>query len=180
MTGRTKRHDLEFETDGVVVKLADLALRERLGSDREVPALGDRVQVRRRSSGRPSCCDIDVNIGRTGAATPIRRARAGDPRGVSTVSLATLHNAQDIARKDLRDGDTVVIEKAGDVIPRVVAPVLACGRTAADAWVMPTTMPGVRQRVQAGRGRSRLALRERVVPGAAAPRASSISPVAAR
>ena len=83
--------------------------------------------------------------------------------------MATLHNAEDVARKDLRDGDTVVIEKGGDVIPKVVAPVLeppAAGRAAlGDA----DDVPGVRQRAASRRRRGRLALREHVVSGAPAP-----------
>ena len=62
----------------------------------------------------------------------------------STVSMATLHNAEDVARKDLREGDTVVVEKGGDVIPKVVAPVLAARPPDASPWVMPTTCPECR------------------------------------
>ncbi len=71
-----------------------------------------------------------MNIGRTGAATPYAVLEPVFVAG-STISLATLHNADDLARKDIREGDTVIIEKAGDVIPRVVGPVLrgAAGRT---------------------------------------------------
>src|ERR687895_271479 len=78
------------------------------------------------------------NVGRTGANTPYAVL---DPVFVagSTISMATLHNAEDIERKDIREGDTVVIEKAGDVIPRVVAPVLSLRPEDSVPWVMPAT-----------------------------------------
>ncbi len=81
-----------------------------------------------------------MNVGRTGAVTPYAVL---DPVLVagSTISMATLHNAEDIARKDIRAGDTVVIEKAGDVIPKVVAPILSLRPADAHPWVMPTTCP---------------------------------------
>src|SRR5262249_23640819 len=78
---------------------------------------------------------IEVNVGRTGANTPYAVLEPVFVAG-STVSMATLHNAEDIARKDFREGDTVVIEKAGDVIPRVVAPILSLRPDDAVPWVM--------------------------------------------
>src|SRR4029077_8880351 len=81
---------------------------------------------------------IDTNVGRTGAVTPFAVLEPVFLAG-STISMATLHNAEDIARKDIREGDTVVIEKAGDVIPKVVAPILSLRPPDAAPWVMPTT-----------------------------------------
>src|SRR5204863_4570773 len=81
---------------------------------------------------------IDVNVGRTGAVTPFAVLTPVFIAG-TTVSMATLHNAEDLARKDVREGDTVVIEKAGDVIPKVVAPVLSLRPPDAVPWVMPTS-----------------------------------------
>jgi DNA ligase (NAD+) len=132
-----KRRALEFDTDGVVVKVDDLALRERLGATAKFPRWAtafkfpaQQVHTRLRR--------IDVNVGRTGAVTPFAVLEPVFVAG-STVSMATLHNAEDIARKDIREGDTVVIEKAGDVIPKVVAPVLSLRPADAQPWVMPTT-----------------------------------------
>jgi DNA ligase (NAD+) len=132
----TKRQALEFDTDGVVIKLADLALRERLGSTAKFPRWATAFKFAAQQQ-HTKLLKIEVNVGRTGANTPYAVL---DPVFVagSTVSMATLHNAEDIARKDLREGDTVVIEKAGDVIPRVVAPVLSLRPPDSKPWVMPT------------------------------------------
>jgi DNA ligase (NAD+) len=81
---------------------------------------------------------ISVNVGRTGANTPYAELEPVFLAG-STISMATLHNADDIARKDIRERDTVIIEKAGDVIPRVVAPVLSLRPADSVPWVMPAT-----------------------------------------
>src|SRR5207244_10077867 len=83
---------------------------------------------------------ISVNVGRTGAVTPFAELEPVFVAG-STISMATLHNAEDIARKDIREGDTVVIEKAGDVIPKVVAPILSLRPPDSQPWTMPTTCP---------------------------------------
>ena len=91
--------------------------------DREVSALGDRVQVSGASRRPRRCEEIAVNVGRTGAVTPYAVLEPVFLAG-STISMATLHNAEDIARKDLREGDRVLIEKGGDVIPKVVKPIL--------------------------------------------------------
>ena len=90
----------------------------------------------------------------------------------STISKATLHNAQEVARKDIRDGDYVLIEKAGDVIPKVVKSMPQRRPTGADEpqpWVMPTTCPICGTTLVPRRGGSRLALREHELPGPAAP-----------
>jgi DNA ligase (NAD+) len=130
------RRDLQFETDGVVVKLDDLAMRDRLGSTAKFPrwATAFKFPAQRQ---RTKLLKIAVNVGRTGANTPYAVLEPVLVAG-STISMATLHNAEDIARKDLREGDTVVIEKAGDVIPRVVEPVLEERPEDSRPWVMPT------------------------------------------
>jgi DNA ligase (NAD+) len=132
-----KRKELEFDTDGVVVKLADLGLRERLGSTAKFPRWATAFKFAAQQQ-HTKLLRIEVNVGRTGANTPYAVLEPVFVAG-STVSMATLHNAEDIARKDLREGDTVIIEKAGDVIPRVVAPVLSLRPADSTPWVMPTT-----------------------------------------
>ena len=131
-----KRLELEFDTDGVVVKLDDLGLRERLGSTAKFPRWATAFKFPAQQA-HTKLLRIDVNVGRTGANTPYAVLEPVFVAG-STISMATLHNAEDIARKDLREGDTVVIEKAGDVIPRVVAPVLTLRPADAVPWVMPS------------------------------------------
>src|SRR4029434_7192953 len=84
--------------------------------------------------------EIAVNVGRTGAVTPFAVLEPIFVGG-TTVSMATLHNADDIARKDIRAGDWVIVEKAGDVIPRVVGPVLSKRPADSQPWIMPTTCP---------------------------------------
>ena len=118
-----KRRDLPFETDGVVVKLDDLALRDRLGRRPPSSRAGPPPSSSPPSESGPSCW---TSASTSAAPARIRRMPCCKPVVVagSTVSMATLHNAEDIKRKDFRVGDTVVLEKAGDVIPRVVEPVL--------------------------------------------------------
>ncbi|HEY3160587.1 MAG TPA: NAD-dependent DNA ligase LigA [Vicinamibacterales bacterium] len=134
-----KRRSLGFDTDGVVIKLDRIDLRARLGTTSKFPrwAVAFKFPAEQKTTLLKS---IEVNVGRTGAVTPFAML---DPVFVSgsTVSMATLHNADDIARKDIRAGDWVIVEKAGDVIPRVVGPIL--GKRPADSkpWVMPTTCP---------------------------------------
>ena len=134
-----KRRALDFDTDGVVIKLDRIDLRARLGTTSKFPrwAIAFKFPAEQKTTLLKS---IEVNVGRTGAVTPFATL---DPVFVSgsTVSMATLHNADDIARKDIREGDWVIVEKAGDVIPRVVGPIL--GKRPADSkpWVMPTVCP---------------------------------------
>ena len=132
-----QRLELEFDTDGVVVKLDDLALRERLGSTAKFPRWATAFKFPAQQA-HTRLLRIDVNVGRTGANTPYAVLEPVFVAG-STISMATLHNAEDIARKDFREGDTVVIEKAGDVIPRVVAPILSLRPPESVPWVMPAT-----------------------------------------
>jgi DNA ligase (NAD+) len=134
-----KRLTLEFDTDGVVVKLDDLALRERLGTTAKFPRWATAFKFPAQQANT-IVRKIAVNVGRTGAVTPYAELEPVVVAG-STISMATLHNAEDLARKDIREGDTVVIEKAGDVIPKVVAPILSLRPESAEPWVMPTNCP---------------------------------------
>jgi len=131
-----QRQRLEFDTDGVVIKVDDLALRERLGATAKFPRWATAFKFPARQA-HTKLLRIDVNVGRTGAVTPFAVLEPVFLAG-STISMATLHNAEDIARKDIREGDTVVIEKAGDVIPKVVAPVLGLRPPDSQPWTMPT------------------------------------------
>ncbi len=134
-----KRRSLDFDTDGVVIKVDSLEQRRALGSTSKFPrwAVAFKFPAEQKTT---RLLRIDVNVGRTGAVTPFAVL---DPVFIagSTISMATLHNADDIARKDIREGDWVLVEKAGDVIPRVVGPVLSRRAADAQAWVMPTICP---------------------------------------
>jgi len=132
-----KRRTLDFDTDGVVIKVDDLALRDKLGSTAKFPRWATAFKFPAQQV-HTKLIRIDVNVGRTGAVTPYAVLEPVFVAG-STVSMATLHNAEDIQRKDIREGDTVVIEKAGDVIPKVVAPILSLRPSGAVPWVMPAT-----------------------------------------
>jgi len=132
-----KRKDLEFDTDGVVIKVDDLSLRDKLGATAKFPRWATAFKFPAQQA-HTKLLQIAVNVGRTGANTPYAVLEPVFVAG-STISMATLHNAEDLARKDLREGDTVVIEKAGDVIPRVVAPILSLRPDDSQPWVMPTT-----------------------------------------
>ena len=132
-----KRRTLDFDTDGVVIKVDDLAVRDRLGATAKFPRWATAFKFPAQQV-HTKLIRIDVNVGRTGAVTPYAVLEPVFVAG-STVSMATLHNAEDIARKDIREGDTVVIEKAGDVIPKVVAPILSLRPADAEPWTMPTT-----------------------------------------
>jgi DNA ligase (NAD+) len=136
------RHGLPFETDGVVIKLDDIARREKAGSTSKFPrwAFAYKFPAQQATTKLKA---ILVNVGRTGAVTPYADLEPVFLAG-STISKATLHNAQEVARKDIREGDYVLIEKAGDVIPKVVMSVPQRRGTGADEpqpWVMPTTCP---------------------------------------
>ncbi len=133
------RHDLGYEIDGVVVKVDDLALQAELGATSRAPrwAIAYKFPPEERTTRLEA---IDVSIGRTGKATPFA-VLAPVFVGGSTVSLATLHNEDQVRLKDVRPGDTVVVRKAGDVIPEVVGPIRVAGRRRPRRWQFPTECP---------------------------------------
>jgi DNA ligase (NAD+) len=133
-----KRRALDFDTDGVVVKVDDLALRERLGATAKFPRWATAFKFPAQQA-TTLLRKIDVNVGRTGAVTPYAVLEPVLLAG-STISMATLHNAEDVARKDLREGDRVLIEKGGDVIPKVVKPILP-HPDESGPWRMPDRCP---------------------------------------
>ncbi|MGA3179272.1 MAG: NAD-dependent DNA ligase LigA [Verrucomicrobiota bacterium] len=114
----TLRGDFKYETDGAVIKLNDLALRERAGYTAKAPRWAIAYKYAAEQA-RTKLNGITVQVGRTGALTPVAELEPVFLAG-STVSRATLHNEDEIKRKDIRIGDTVVVEKAGEVIPAVV------------------------------------------------------------
>ena len=136
---RDKRHDLDYGTDGVVIKVNDLGQQEELGFVSREPRWAIAFKYPPEQA-ETLLRDIAVNVGRTGAVTPFAVLEPVFVAG-STLSLATLHNEDDIARKDVRVGDTVIVRKAGDVIPEVVGPVLAKRRKGARKWKPPTHCP---------------------------------------
>jgi DNA ligase (NAD+) len=133
------RHDLDYEIDGVVIKVDDSAQRARLGFTSRAPrwAIAFKFPPEERTT---LLRDIMVSVGRTGRATPFAVLEPVFVGG-STVSMATLHNQDQVAAKDVRPGDTVVVRKAGDVIPEVVGPVLSLRPPDAEPWVFPTHCP---------------------------------------
>ncbi|HMK63467.1 MAG TPA: NAD-dependent DNA ligase LigA, partial [Acidimicrobiales bacterium] len=136
---RDHRHDLDYEIDGVVVKIDDLDLQRRLGATSHAPrwAVAFKFPPEERTT---KLRDIMVSIGRTGRATPFAVLEPVFVGG-STVGLATLHNEDQVALKNVRPGDTVVVRKAGDVIPEVVGPVLSERPKGSKPWKFPTTCP---------------------------------------
>ncbi len=137
------RRSMDFDTDGVVIKVDDVAMRTRLGTTAKFPRWATAFKFPAQQA-HTKLVKIAVNVGRTGANTPYAVLEPVFLAG-STISMATLHNAEDIARKDLREGDTVVIEKGGDVIPKVIAPILTLRPADAEPWVMPTALRRVRK-----------------------------------
>jgi DNA ligase (NAD+) len=133
------RHDLPYEIDGVVVKVDDLRLRDELGSTSHAPrwAIAFKFPPEERTT---KLKDIMVSIGRTGKATPFAVLEPVFVGG-STVQMATLHNEDQVKAKDVRPGDTVIVRKAGDVIPEVVKAVVAERPKGLRAWNFPKTCP---------------------------------------
>ena len=133
------RHDVEHEIDGLVVKVDEVALQRRLGSTSRAPrwAIAYKYPPEEATT---KLLDIKVNVGRTGRVTPFAFMEPVKVAG-STVSQATLHNASEVKRKGVLIGDTVVIRKAGDVIPEVLGPVVDLRDGSEREFVMPTACP---------------------------------------
>jgi DNA ligase (NAD+) len=134
-----ERRALQFDTDGVVIKLDDLAGRDALGATSKCPrwAIAFKFPAEQATT---RLLRIEVNVGRTGAVTPYAVL---DPVRLSgsTIQMATLHNDQEIARKDIRPGDFVLIEKGGEVIPKVVMPIVTRREPGIEPWQMPAACP---------------------------------------
>ncbi len=133
------RHELDYETDGAVIKLNNLSLREQCGVTSKAPrwAIAYKYAAEQAETVLKA---ITVQVGRTGALTPVAELEPVLIAG-STVARATLHNEEEIQRKDIRVGDTVVIEKAGEIIPAVVEVVLGKRLKKATAFVLNKECP---------------------------------------
>ena len=136
---QTHRHDLPYEIDGIVIKLDDLSQRSELGSTSKAPrwAIAYKLPPEVRTT---KLLRIEVSIGRTGRATPFAVLEPVFVGG-STVGMATLHNQDQVKVKDVRPGDTVLVRKAGDVIPEVLGPVLSLRPEGLLPWEFPTLCP---------------------------------------
>ncbi|MDH3517932.1 MAG: NAD-dependent DNA ligase LigA, partial [Acidimicrobiia bacterium] len=135
----TERHQRDYQTDGVVVKVDSLAAQETLGFTSRAPrwAIAFKFPPEERTT---RLRDILINVGRTGRATPFAVLDTVFVGGAN-VSMATLHNEAEVHRKDVRIGDTVIVRRAGDVIPEVVGPVLSARTGAEVEWHMPDACP---------------------------------------
>lgn len=133
------RHDHEYQTDGVVIKVDSLDLQDRLGHTARAPrwAIAFKFPPEEQTT---TLRDILINVGRTGRATPFAVLEPVFVGGAN-VGMATLHNEDEVHRKDVRVGDTVVVRRAGDVIPEVLGPVVAVRDGSERVWHMPTECP---------------------------------------
>ncbi len=134
-----KRRDLSHEIDGVVVKVNDLEIQKKLGATSRTPRWAVAYKYPPEVV-RTKLLDIEVNVGRTGRVTPFAVMQPIKVAG-STVSMATLHNQQEIERKGVLIGDTVYLRKAGDVIPEIVGPVIELRTGEEKKFSMPTKCP---------------------------------------
>lgn len=134
-----RRADLPYEIDGVVVKVNDFALQHELGYTARAPrwAIAYKFPPEEKTT---LLRDITIQVGRTGALTPVAELNPVLVAG-STVSRATLHNEDEIKRKDLRIGDTVIVRKAGDVIPEILSAIPSLRPSDAKPWHMPKICP---------------------------------------
>ncbi len=135
----TKRQDLPYNTDGLVVKVNDRQLYRRLGVVGKAPRAAIAIKYAAEQAAT-KVKDIFISIGRTGAATPVAMLEPVVIAG-STVQMATLHNEGEVKRKDIRVGDTVIVHKAGDIIPEVVEPLVKLRDGSEKPFKMPTHCP---------------------------------------
>lgn len=135
----TARHDLPYNTDGLVIKVNDRSVYQQLGVVGKNPR-GAIAYKYPPEQSTTTVKDIFISIGRTGAATPVAMLEAVVVAG-STVQMATLHNESEVQRKDIRVGDTVIIHKAGDIIPEVVEVIKKLRPKNSKPFVMPTHCP---------------------------------------
>ncbi len=135
----TERAKLPFNTDGLVVKVNDRRLYARLGVVGKAPRGAIAIKYAAEQA-TTKVKDIFVSIGRTGAATPVAMLEPVVIAG-STVQMATLHNADEVQRKDIRIGDTVIVHKAGDIIPEVVEPLVKLRDGSEKVFKMPIRCP---------------------------------------
>ena len=133
------RHSVDWEVDGAVVKVDQVALQQELGATSHAPrwAIAYKFPPEERTA---LLRKIDVHTGRTGKVTPFAVLEPVFVGGV-TITYATLHNEDEVARKDVREGDTVIVRRAGDVIPEIVGPVPSKRKKGARRWKFPKTCP---------------------------------------
>src|SRR5262249_47444063 len=134
-----KRHKIEHEIDGVVVKVDQTSIQRRLGSTSKAPRWAIAFKYPPEEA-MTKLLDVQVNVGRTGRVTPFAVLRPVFVGGV-TGARATLHNAQEVARKGVLIGDTVVVRRAGEVIPEILGPVVDARDGSERAFVMPGLCP---------------------------------------
>ncbi len=134
-----KRHTLPYEIDGLVIKVNEFAQQQRLGMTSKSPrwAIAFKYSA---AQARTRLLNISVQVGRTGVLTPVANLEPVYLAG-STIARATLHNLEDMERKDIREGDLVVIEKAGEVIPYIVGPEITARTGAEKKFKMPKQCP---------------------------------------
>ena len=147
-----KRHQLPYDIDGMVIKVDSLALQQRLGATTRSPrwAIAYKFEALQETTVLEN---IEVQVGRTGVLTPVAHL-APVKVGGATVSRATLHNEDEIEKKDVRIGDTVLIQRAGDVIPEVVKVILSKRSGAEKKFTMPEVCPVCRSAVVRSEGES--------------------------
>jgi len=144
------RHSVDWEIDGVVVKVDQVAFQDELGATSHAPrwAIAYKFPPEERTTVLRK---IDVHTGRTGKVTPFAVLEPVLVGGV-TITYATLHNEDEVRRKDVREGDTVIVRRAGDVIPEIVGPVLSKRRKGARRWRFPSSCPSCRTRLVRAEG----------------------------
>ncbi|MGV7222157.1 MAG: NAD-dependent DNA ligase LigA [Nitrospinales bacterium] len=138
-TWREKKKSLSYDADGLVIKVNQFKYQNKLGSTNKFPrwAVAFKYEAEQAST---RIIDIVCQVGRTGSITPVANLEPVFLSG-SNVSRATLHNEDEIKRKDIREGDDVIIEKAGDIIPKVVQVIIGTGKKRNKPFQMPTVCP---------------------------------------